>query len=72
MWDFELVTIEKAPPPLAEAQGSWYRYTIANRITSVSGQRRGSKAEVAQFVNATIQRLNTRHLSIKGRQPVSL
>lgn len=72
MWEFELVTIEKAPPPVAEAQGSWYRYTIANRITSVSGQRRGSKAEVTQFVNYTIQRLNTRHLGVRGRESFSL
>jgi len=68
MWEYELVVMERAAPPTVEEKGSWYRYTIANRITSVSGQRRGSKAEVTQFVTSTIQRLNTRHLGVKGRQ----
>lgn len=61
MWKFELVTIEKTRAPDSDRNAPWYRYTIANRITEISGMRRGSKAEVADFVKASIQRLNNRH-----------
>lgn len=72
MWDFELVSIEKTTPPVAESGGNWYRYTIANKITSVDGCRRGSKAEVSRFVKGTIERLNVRHLQATTRQSISL
>lgn len=72
MWDFELVTIEKSPSPISNDKGHWYRYTIANKITTVNGCRRGSKSEVAKFVNSTIQRLNTRHLSPAAKSSISL
>lgn len=72
MWDFELLTIEKAQSPLNDDKASWYRYSIANKITTVDGVRRGSKAEVTQFVTSTLKRLNSRHLSPAGRQSVSL
>lgn len=72
MWNFELVTIRKTPPPESNEQGSWYHYTIANQITSVNGYRRGSKAEVLNFIKSSIQRLNTRHLSPVGKYTVSL
>ena len=61
MWEFEIVTIEKAAPPTASPADPWYRYTIANRITEISGVRRGSRDEVAQFVSHSVQRLNARH-----------
>ena len=61
MWEFEVVTIEKAQAPVANQAGNWYRYTIANRITEISGMRCGTKDEVAQFVRYSVQRLNTRH-----------
>ena len=72
MWDFELVTIKKAQPPTAQEKGCWYHYTIANQITSVSGHRRGSRAEVKQFVDSCIQRLNVRHLNVAGKGAMSL
>ena len=72
MWDFELVAIEKSQPPLGDERGHWYHYTIANKITTVNGCRRGSKAEVTQFINTTIKRLNTRYLSPAGKQSISL
>lgn len=70
MWDFELVTLEKTTPPAAQKGGNWYRYIIANRITSVSGTRRGSHREVSQFVRGCIQRLNSRHLGIAAGQTI--
>jgi len=72
MWDFELISMEKAQSPLNDDKASWYRYSIANRITTVDGVRRGSKAEVSQFIDSTLKRLNSRHLSAAGRQSVSL
>ena len=72
MWDFELVNIEKTQPPVSDEKGHWYNYTIANQITRVNGCRRGSKAEVKQFIDSTIKRLNTRHLSPATRQSVTL
>ncbi|MCW9088060.1 MAG: hypothetical protein OQK54_00825 [Gammaproteobacteria bacterium] len=63
MWKFEIVSLEKANPPSSGHKGHWYRYTIANRITEISGMRRGSKAEVMSFVSTSIQRLNNRHRS---------
>ena len=71
MWDFEVVAIKKAKPQAIEEKGNWYHYTIANKITTVNGYRRGSKAEVSQFVNSCIQRLNVRHLGTSGQQPMS-
>jgi hypothetical protein len=72
MWDFELLTMEKTQPPVNDDKGPWYRYSIANKITTVDGVRRGSKAEVTQFIDSTLKRLNSRHLSPAGRQSVSL
>jgi hypothetical protein len=67
MWDYNLVSIEKTQPPVADEKGSWYQYVIANKITTVSGRRRGSKDEVTHFVKSCIQRLNTRHLQAAGK-----
>ncbi len=61
MWDFEVVTVAKTKPPFSDRKGNWYRYTIANRVTEITGTRRGSKDEVMNFVNHSIQRLNNRH-----------
>lgn len=72
MWDFELVAICKSEPPENEAKGPWYHYTIANKITAVNGCRRGSKAEVKQFIDSTLKRLNARHMGSTGRQSISL
>lgn len=63
MWEFEIVDIRKSQPPVSGHKGHWYHYTIANRITEISGMRRGSKAEVVAFVRDSIQRLNNRHKS---------
>lgn len=60
-WEFEIVTLKQAKPPVQEYQGSWYQYTIANHITEITGTRRGSRDEVMAFVKTSLQRLNTRH-----------
>ena len=61
MWEFELVNLSKARPPVGDQRGNWYRYTIANRVTEITGTRRGSKEEVLHFLNNSVQRLNSRH-----------
>ena len=72
MWDFELVTLEKTQPPVNGDTGSWYRYVIANKITEVSGHRRGSKREVTEFVVSNIKRLNARHLTVASANKFAL
>ncbi len=62
MWEFEIVAIEQTAPPVPQ-RGDWYRYTIANRITEISGTRCGSREEVDRFVRSSVQRLNSRHLA---------
>jgi hypothetical protein len=62
MWDFEVVSVAKTRPPKSGHQGNWYRYTIANRITEITGTRRGSKEEVLSFAHRSIERLNSRHM----------
>lgn len=59
--NFEIVDISEADS--GDANERWYRYEIANTITRVSGRRRGSREEVTAFVQACIQRLNSRHLA---------
>lgn len=61
MWQFEVIAIEKTQPPVPNNKKSWYQYTIANRITEITGIRCGSRAEVMSFVKSSIERLNSRH-----------
>lgn len=61
MQEFEVVSIEKAYPPVSGRQGNWYQYTIANGSTEIKGMRCGSKSEVQGFVESSIQRLNSRN-----------
>lgn len=61
MWQFEVVNFEKTQAPMPGNSGNWYQYTIANNITEITGIRRGSRAEVLNFVKSSIERLNTRH-----------
>lgn len=64
MWEFEIVNVEKTRPPTGNGKGHWYQYTIANRITEITGMRRGSKDEVMNFVKSSVQRLNNRHKAV--------
>ncbi len=61
MCDFEVVTVTKTRSPFNNHKGNWYRYTIANRVTEITGTRCGTKDEVLHFVNTSIKRLNNRH-----------
>lgn len=60
MWDFQLIALEERVTPWGEDSAGWYYYSIANRISSVTGYRRGTKSEVMEFVHATVERLNQR------------
>lgn len=63
-WEFEIVAIQKTGAPVSELKGNWYQYTIANRITEITGTRRGSRDEVISFVKSSLQRLNARHKAV--------
>lgn len=61
--EFEIVTLRQTHPPTPDHKGSWYQYTIANRISEITGTRCGTKDEVMAFVKASLHRLNNRHKS---------
>lgn len=63
-WEFEIITLRQSSPPVPGHKGSWYRYTIANHITEITGTRRGSREEVMDFVKSSLQRLNTRNRTV--------
>lgn len=59
-WEFEIVAIRQTNAPTSGHKDSWYRYTIANQLSEITGTRRGSRDEVMAFVKASLQRLNNR------------
>lgn len=61
MWNFEIITISESDNESAGEK--WFHYEIGNHITRVSGRRRGTREEVTAFVEASVRRLNTRHLA---------
>ena len=57
---FKLVSIEKSIPP-DKAKGTWYRYVIANELTSIQGFARGSRVTVANNANRYVKALNAKN-----------
>lgn len=56
---FKLASVEKAAAP-AGADGSWYRYVLENGRSTVTGYRRGTRKQVAEYANSTAEALNER------------
>ncbi len=44
-------------PPIPEYKGSWYQYTIPNRITEITGTLRDSREELFAFLKSSLHRL---------------
>lgn len=59
-FDYQLLQLEQTDRPDGARSANWYRYIIANNITSITGCRPGSRREVEQYVSACIQRLNAK------------
>lgn len=70
MHAYRVVSIEKTEDvPHAEAQeGKWYRYIITNGINNITGCRCGKLAEVREYLNGVIQRMNREHHSGSARK----
>lgn len=63
-WEFEIVAIQKIKPSIPKYKGSWYQYTIVNRITEITGTLRGSREELFTFLKSSLHRLKTREKAI--------
>ena len=61
MWNFTVISINKTEPPEAGSKESWYQYSIANEITTITGKRKGKKSDVTSYIEECIERLNMRH-----------
>ena len=59
MWDYKVVTIEEAGAPDGGNYGRWYRYVIANHVSTITGCRSGSKKDVMTYAKNCVERLNT-------------
>ena len=59
MWNYKVVSIEEAGAPDGGGCGRWYRYVIANHVSTITGCRSGSKKEVTAYAKNCVERLNT-------------
>lgn len=61
MHAYHVVSIEKTEDiPHSDAhEGNWYRYTITNGVSTISGCRSGKLGEVREYLNDVIQRMNS-------------
>ncbi len=65
---YEIVSIERAEPPLGGKGSFWYRYVIAfEGSNSITGCRQGSLKAVTSGVMEMIAQLNERHWKKRGR-----
>ena len=65
---YEIVSIERAEPPLGGKGSFWYRYVIAfEGSNSITGCRQGNLKDVTSGVVEMIAQLNERHFKKCGR-----
>ncbi len=65
---YEIVSIQRAEPPLDGKGSNWYRYVIAfEGSNSITGCRQGSLKAVTSGVVEMIAQLNERHGHNRGR-----
>ena len=57
---YQLVTVEKAEPPVGIEDGNWYRYVIALESESIVGSRRGTLEQVTAYAYECAQNLSSR------------
>ena len=57
---FEVTSIEKTEPPDDEPDGNWYRYTIGEGDSAITGKRAGSLASVRKHAEEFADNLNRR------------
>lgn len=63
---YRLVSIEKVLEPGLGSTKDWYRYTLFNGKSRITGLHRGTLAEVTEFAENSVQAFNLRRCSIRG------
>ena len=68
---FGVTEVAKTEPPPGESGDNWYRYTIDNGSSPISGIRTGSPASVRRYAEEFASNLNERTLgySSSARAP---
>lgn len=63
---FKVAAVERIQAPSGSGDDPWYRYVVANQVTTITGQRRGSKEAVMEHAKSFVERLNSRVEPRKG------
>ncbi len=70
---YEIVSVQRAEPPLGTKGSNWYRYVIAFEGTNIiHGCRHGSLKAVTRAVEEIVAQMNQRHLGKPGRGHLAL
>ena len=63
---YQVVRVEKTDPPSGGGNGNWYRYVIERGSAQLTGQKPGSRKEVAAFAEQYAADLNDRLGNVRG------
>ncbi|HKJ75688.1 MAG TPA: hypothetical protein VKA64_00625 [Gammaproteobacteria bacterium] len=63
---YHVVKVEKTDPPTGSGGGKWYRYVIERGGAVLTGQKPGSRQEVAAYAEQYAADLNERLGNVRG------
>ena len=70
---YEIVSIQRAEPPLGATGSNWHCYVIAFEGTkTIRGHQQGNLSAVTREVEQIVAQLNERHLGKRGRVQIAL
>ncbi|HEX7081426.1 MAG TPA: hypothetical protein VF329_10465 [Gammaproteobacteria bacterium] len=64
---FELVSVERSPPPDGSEGNDWFSYRIAQGTNTITGYRQGSLAAIKASLQEIVVALNERRSPKRGR-----
>ena len=64
---YELSSVDKTEPPVAEDNGTWCRYTITQGPNTITGYKKGSRTAVTKAAKVIVADLNERRTGKRGR-----
>ena len=64
---YEIVSVQRAEPPLGLEGSDWYRYVITQGSNTINGCRQGNLNAVTLAVEEIVVQLNERRLGKRGR-----
>ncbi len=67
---YQVISVEKAPGPMPDAEGDWCRYELQSGSSRITGLHRGTLEEVTAYATECAAAFNLR--SIKGKSPKNL